>query len=212
MSFTHWIARLKQGDDEAARKLWGTYFERLQQAARKRLGTAPKRVTDEEDVAVDVFHSLCRGAAEGRFEQLTDRAVLGASKVTFTDEQHDMSALGFFERQVIQTIFVTAGPRNVGQQNLVAGLVAPAIVTHIACRSTYNVDRYVRLGHQRLYQRALARADFAKEAEMYDACFLPRSEFAEFLPRKINVHSCRRGLAHPAFDIRFRERFRRDLL
>lgn len=70
---TQWIAELKQGDAEAARQLWGAYFERVRQAARRRLGTAPARVADEEDAALSVFRSLFEGAAAGRFQELTDR-------------------------------------------------------------------------------------------------------------------------------------------
>ena len=41
--------------------------------ARRRLRDAPKRMADEEDIAQSVFHSLCRGAAAGRFENIRDR-------------------------------------------------------------------------------------------------------------------------------------------
>lgn len=72
-SITRWIDGLKAGDEEAARKLWDRYVQRLIAAARKRLGAAPCRVADEEDVVIDVFDTLCRGAAQGHFPKLTDR-------------------------------------------------------------------------------------------------------------------------------------------
>ena len=72
-SITRWIGNLKQGDDEAALQLWERYFQRLVQLARHKLGTTPRRVADEEDVALSVFRRLCDGAQDGRFEQLTDR-------------------------------------------------------------------------------------------------------------------------------------------
>ena len=33
----------------------------------------PRRIADEEDVALSAFHSFCRGAREGRFPELTSR-------------------------------------------------------------------------------------------------------------------------------------------
>ena len=60
---------LKAGRPEAAEELWGVYFDRLVGVAKRRLTSAPKRVADEEDVAISVFKSLCAGAADGRFAQ-----------------------------------------------------------------------------------------------------------------------------------------------
>lgn len=72
-SVTKWISDLKDGRDSASQKLWERYFAQLVRVAARRLGAAPRRIADEEDVAVSVFESLCRGAAAGRFKQLHDR-------------------------------------------------------------------------------------------------------------------------------------------
>jgi RNA polymerase sigma factor (sigma-70 family) len=72
-SVSLWIAKLKSGDQSAAGPLWQRYFDRLVRIAGRKMGSASKRVADEEDVAVSVFDSLCRGAAAGNFQQLTDR-------------------------------------------------------------------------------------------------------------------------------------------
>ena len=72
-SVSKWIVDLQKGDGEAARQLWDRYFAKLVTAARKTIGVAPRRTGDEEDVAVSVFESLCRGAAAGRFSELKDR-------------------------------------------------------------------------------------------------------------------------------------------
>jgi len=72
-SISQWIHNLKGRDAEAAQKLWDRYAERLLEQARKRLGSAPKRILDEEDIALSVFHSLCRGAEAGRFEDIKNR-------------------------------------------------------------------------------------------------------------------------------------------
>lgn len=72
-SITCWIDELRLGRAEAAEALWQPYFERLVRLARQKLGVAPRRVADEEDVALSVFHSFCAGAAAGRFPRLSDR-------------------------------------------------------------------------------------------------------------------------------------------
>jgi RNA polymerase sigma factor (sigma-70 family) len=81
---THWIAALKQGDADAAQRLWGRYFDGLVRLARARLGAAPRAAADEEDVALSAFHSLCAGAADGRFERLDGRDDLWRLLVTIT--------------------------------------------------------------------------------------------------------------------------------
>ena len=72
-SVSQWIADLKQRDSDAAQRLWERYVMRLVRLARRRLKDSPKRVADEEDVAASVFHSLCRGAAAGRFQNVENR-------------------------------------------------------------------------------------------------------------------------------------------
>jgi DNA-directed RNA polymerase specialized sigma24 family protein len=72
-SVTHWLGLLKAGDHAAAQPLWERYFRQLVSLARARLRGAPKRMADEEDVALNAFDSFCRRAAEGRFPQLLDR-------------------------------------------------------------------------------------------------------------------------------------------
>ena len=69
VSISRLFGDLKAGRKEAADELWALYFDRLVQVAKRRLSTVPKRVADEEDVAVSVFKSLCAGAARGRFAE-----------------------------------------------------------------------------------------------------------------------------------------------
>lgn len=72
-SITEWIRDLKAGDHKAAAMLWDHYFDRLVGVARRKLGKAPRRANDEEDVALSVLNSLCVGAAAGQFSQLSNR-------------------------------------------------------------------------------------------------------------------------------------------
>lgn len=69
VSVSRMFADLKAGRKEAADELWTLYFDRLVQVAKRRLTGVPKRVADEEDVAISVFKSLCAGAARGRFAE-----------------------------------------------------------------------------------------------------------------------------------------------
>ena len=86
-SISYWIDHLKRGDAAAAERLWRAYFERLTGYARARLGRFPRRASDEEDVAVSVFDSLCRGAATGRYPRLSDRQDLWSLLVVMTSRK-----------------------------------------------------------------------------------------------------------------------------
>jgi DNA-directed RNA polymerase specialized sigma24 family protein len=76
-SITHWIAELELGDAaQAQQELWDRYFKRLVGLARLKLGDAPRRAEDEEDVALSALDSFFRGVAAGRFPELHDRTNL----------------------------------------------------------------------------------------------------------------------------------------
>ncbi len=75
-SISQWIAALKKGDALAAQQLWERYAEKLVALARQRLGRAPRTASDEEDIALSAFRSVCRAAANGRFSSLKDREEL----------------------------------------------------------------------------------------------------------------------------------------
>jgi len=86
-SITRLIERLRGEAPEAARALWERFAERLLAVARRRLAGAPRRVADEEDVAVVAFERFLRGAREGRFPRLNDRDDLWAVLFTLTARQ-----------------------------------------------------------------------------------------------------------------------------
>ena len=83
-SITAWLAQLADGDRQAAEQLWRRYFHRLVGLARNKLRGAPRRVADEEDVALSAFDSFLRGAEQGRFPDLADREGLWALLQTIT--------------------------------------------------------------------------------------------------------------------------------
>jgi DNA-directed RNA polymerase specialized sigma24 family protein len=72
-SVSIWLDQLRGGNEQAAAQLWHRYFDRVAALARARLGTTPQKAADEEDVALSVFDTLCRGVTAGRYPQLTDR-------------------------------------------------------------------------------------------------------------------------------------------
>jgi DNA-directed RNA polymerase specialized sigma24 family protein len=67
------FVRLRSGEEKAAQALWNEYSVTLVNLAKQRLGNISLGMTDEEDVALSVFGSICRGAAEGRFTDVTTR-------------------------------------------------------------------------------------------------------------------------------------------
>src|SRR5262249_23741803 len=83
-SITRWLAQFKDGDEDAARRLWARYFPRLVGLARLKLQGAPRRVADEEDIALSAFNSFFRGVDRGHFPDLTDRDNLWRLLVAIT--------------------------------------------------------------------------------------------------------------------------------
>src|SRR5262245_38525622 len=86
-SVSRLLERFKAGDDAAVRSVWERYCDRLVRLARQKLRNTGRRVTDEEDVALSAFHSLCRGARAGRFPALADRGGLWGLLVFITAQK-----------------------------------------------------------------------------------------------------------------------------
>jgi DNA-directed RNA polymerase specialized sigma24 family protein len=70
---TIWLNQLQAGEAHAVQQLWERYFPRMVDLARRQLGAVPRRAADEEDVALEAFHSFCRAAGAGRYPDLRDR-------------------------------------------------------------------------------------------------------------------------------------------
>jgi DNA-directed RNA polymerase specialized sigma24 family protein len=84
-SVTLWMQQFLAGDnDVAVQKLWERYCQRLVALARGMIGDLPRRVADEEDVALSAFDSFCLGVARGRFAELNDRDDFWRLLVTIT--------------------------------------------------------------------------------------------------------------------------------
>lgn len=83
-SVTTWAGLLRQGDPAAAQRLWERYYARLLELAQAKLRGLPKRVADEEDVALSAFHAFIRAAAAERLPKLQDRDDLWRTLVLIT--------------------------------------------------------------------------------------------------------------------------------
>jgi DNA-directed RNA polymerase specialized sigma24 family protein len=83
-SVTHWLQSLRRGHDDAATRLWDRYFKQLVILAGQQLRSFPRRVADEEDVALSVFDALAQGAAAGEFAHLEDRRDLWSMLIAIT--------------------------------------------------------------------------------------------------------------------------------
>jgi RNA polymerase sigma factor (sigma-70 family) len=86
-AITLWIERLKANDPRAAAVLWEQFASRLLAAARCRLGAAPRRVADEEDVAVKAFTAFLQAVKQGRLPHLDNRDDLWAVLLTIVRRQ-----------------------------------------------------------------------------------------------------------------------------
>src|SRR5437764_10440539 len=72
-SVTNLINHIKNGDAEAARKLWELFAARLLRLARQQLEDQIYPIGDEEDIVVSALGSFCCGAERGKFAWLDNR-------------------------------------------------------------------------------------------------------------------------------------------
>lgn len=86
-SVTRWIPGLKCGDQKAQAWLLARYFRRIVDQASERLGNAPRRARDEEDVASEVFQQFLERAQTDGFRQLQDRTDLESILLMLTQRR-----------------------------------------------------------------------------------------------------------------------------
>src|SRR5437016_2515123 len=93
-SVSEWLLAYKQGDEQAARKLWERYFQKLIDLARRKLRTLPRRDADEDDIVSAVFENLFLGMQKGIFPRLENRDHLWQILVVLVDRR----ATDYFRR------------------------------------------------------------------------------------------------------------------
>ena len=99
VEIAHYVARLAEGDEDAAQVIWDQYFDKLVRQARKRLECLPRRVADEEDVALSAMESFYRCAAAGRFPRLQGRDNLWRLLLTITARKVHRAAQRHFAQR-----------------------------------------------------------------------------------------------------------------
>jgi RNA polymerase sigma factor (sigma-70 family) len=72
-SVTQYIDGLRQGDQEAAQRVWERFLKRLIRHADRKLKATRRRSADEEDVVQKAFAQFFRQVELGRFPKLNDR-------------------------------------------------------------------------------------------------------------------------------------------
>ncbi len=120
-------------------------------------------------------------------EQVPDGPALGPREVAVTNEQHDMGALRFFQRHLVEPFFVPPGTGYVRQQDLVTRTVAPPEMTHVAGRTADDIDGDIGFRHERLDERTLSRTDLTEKTEMNNTGLLAGRQLLELLLRITDV-------------------------
>lgn len=72
-SVTRMVRGVAAGDHDAERKLFERFFEVVIHLADQKLGHLPRKIADEQDVALDVMHDALTGIREDRFRDLRNR-------------------------------------------------------------------------------------------------------------------------------------------
>lgn len=65
------VQGLNEKSPEAAERIWQEFHDRLVRYADRKLGGLPRRVADEEDVALSAMNSFCDGMNQGRFPDIS---------------------------------------------------------------------------------------------------------------------------------------------
>lgn len=122
-----WLEQLEQGSADG-QEFWETYFPRLVRLARRQLKQLPRRVADEEDVALSAMNSFVQGARAGRFGLLADETNLWRLLVTITARKATAQRRRHFASRRNHgqvrgdSVFGTGGdPENGGGIDAVAG-------------------------------------------------------------------------------------------
>ena len=76
-SITRWIHELRDGDDDAAERLWSRYFQKMVRHAQRSLGPGPPRAGDAEDVALSAFYNFCDGRSADSFRNCETATISG---------------------------------------------------------------------------------------------------------------------------------------
>jgi DNA-directed RNA polymerase specialized sigma24 family protein len=143
-----WIDQLQQGEPEAAQRVWEQYFGQLVRLAQRKMGALPRRVADEEDVALSAMNSFVQGARAGKFPRLDDETDLWRLLVTITarkvvaQRRRHFAARRNHGKVRGESIFVPAGgdSDSPGIGAVVGETPTPAFAAEVAdeCRTLFD--------------------------------------------------------------------------
>jgi DNA-directed RNA polymerase specialized sigma24 family protein len=160
-SITRWIDDLRRGDDDAAGRLWATYFARMVAAAGRRLAAAG-RSADGEDAALSAFKSFCLGARAGRFPQLADRDNLWPLLLALTSHK----CVDEVRRQTRQKRGGLSGAAAAELDLITSREPTPELLAEVGDCLAGLLDRLDRTGDPSLRQVAVGRLEGDSAAEI----------------------------------------------
>jgi DNA-directed RNA polymerase specialized sigma24 family protein len=160
---SQWILGVKQGDSRAVEALWERYFDQLVHLARRKLADAPRRVADEEDVALSAFAAFCRAARQGRFPNLSGRNDLWRLLITITaqkavDQKRHLGRAIRGGGRVHGESALDAGDSSLAEQGLV-GLIGDAPTPEFAALVAEECSRLLAQLNDDLRPVALAKME-----------------------------------------------------
>jgi DNA-directed RNA polymerase specialized sigma24 family protein len=143
-----WLDQLQQGEPEAAQQVWERYFQQLVRLAQRKMKALPRRIADEEDVALSAMNSFVQGARAGKFPRLDDENNLWRLLVTITGRKVNAQRRRHFAArrnhgQVRgESIFVQNddGPQVGGIEGVAGEVPTPAFAAQVAdeCRILFE--------------------------------------------------------------------------
>ena len=166
-SITHWIHEIKEGESAAANALWEHYFEKLVGLARRKLDGMPRRMADEEDVALSAFDSFCRAAAKGRFPDLADRDGLWRLLIQMTARKA-VDLIRYNERKKRKVLGESAiGHADASEAQGFAQVIGDEPTPEFAAMVTEEYERLLALLEDpELEEIAIAKMEGFKNAEI----------------------------------------------
>lgn len=157
-----WITEVIAGNEDAARELWDRYFPELLNVARKHLRTIPKRIADEEDVALSALNSFFSAAQKGRFPNLAGETSLWRLLSRMTQRK----AINLLRRHLSQkrggdgvvgeSRLQALSSATPGLDNLASSELGPELTAIFAEQCTNLMDS---LGDEQLRQIAFAKLE-----------------------------------------------------
>ena len=125
-----WIGELKDGQSEAAAKLWKRYRLPLLAIARRKIAKYNSAYYDEEDATQSAFRSLCMGLRNGRFPDISDGDSLWRLMLVITSRK--ISAQQRYQhrqqrdvKRSVQESTFSKSESNAGMDSLPASTAAP---------------------------------------------------------------------------------------